>query len=369
MSFLIVNRQQGFVLAVVLWSMAALTLITGGIVARINNTLNQAYSMREFAQLDQDMMATEQTLLYMLSARPHNPAGVDLAAGSVESDSAANPFESGDADQQYGPTLRMDGSWYSGVGQVGFALQDAGASFSLLEPRRENWLRLMELLEVSPTEADRWYDQFMDYQDRDNLTRLNGAEEEDYRERGMLPPSNRFPVTPFEILNVPIAREHPDIADRIIRSSTIGTGTSSNLNTSPPLMLELVHYLSRSEAQMVASERGNNVLSSLSQASAEFGVLFQGGEFESLWQPSGNIRIMLGDRQGRHKRWIEVKFTATANGAPWVIEYSHPVSINQRKQEPAKTDAFGLPTTPETAPRANDWPYYSAFFPEQLPLD
>lgn len=361
-------RQSGFVLAVVLWSIAALTLITGGIVARINNTLEQAYAMRELASLDQQMMATEQTLLYVLSARPHNEAGADLAAGMVETDSS-NPFGERPTETLRGPTLRFDGTWYRGIGDSGFGLQDAGATLSLLEPRRETWLRAMEVLGVPASDADRWLDQLLDYQDRDELSRLNGAEQEYYEEQGLAPPSNRFPVTPHELRNLPIAQRYPDVTEDLIRASTSGSGTMSNLNTSPPLMLELIHYLTASNAEQVARNRSSAIIPSLSSASSRFGVLFQGGQFETLWQPSGNVRIMLGDAQGRHKRWIEVKFTATANGAPWIIEYSHPVNLNQRTQEQDTTDAFSPNTTTEAAPHASAWSYYSAFFPEQLPME
>ncbi|PAV25020.1 type II secretory pathway component PulK [Tamilnaduibacter salinus] len=361
-------KQKGFVLAVVLWSIAALTLITGGIVARINNTLEQAYSMRELALLQQQMMATEQTLLYMLSARPHNAAGADLDAGAVTTDTSS-PFGASAPEDTGGPTLRFDGTWYSGVGDSGYSLQDAGATLSLLEPRRETWLRIMELLGVPPADADRWFDQLLDYQDRDNLARLNGAEREAYQEQGLTLPPNRFPVTPHELKNLPIAGKYPEITESLIRVSTSGAGTMSNLNTSPPIMLELIHFLTESDAQQVARSRGLEIIPSLSSASSRFGMLFQGGQFQTLWVPSGNVRIMLGDAQGRHKRWIEVKFTAISNGAPWVIEYSHPVNLNQRRQEPDTTDALSPNATTEATLRASAWPYYSAFFPNQLPLE
>lgn len=360
--------QQGFVLAVVLWSIAALTLITGGIIARINNTLNQAYSMRELSKAGQEMMATEQTLLYLLSVRPHNAAGADLDADNPDSD-GTDPFGARSTEAAQGPTLRFDGTWYGGVGASGFSIQDAGATLSLLEPRRETWLRAMELLHVEPPQADRWFDQLMDYQDRDSLTRLNGAEQDEYEKQGLSPPPNRFPVTPFELRNLPIAQQYPDVAESLILASTTGTGSMANLNTSPPLMLAVNHFLTLEDAEKVSDNRADNIIGSLSAASSRFGLLFQGGEFGTLWQPSGNVRIMLGDSQGRHKRWIGVKFTATANGMPWVIEYSHPVNLTRRVQEHDTKDAFSPHAPTEAAPQASDWPYYSAFFPKQLPVE
>lgn len=363
------ERQQGFVLAVVLWSMAALALITGGIVARINNTLEQAYSMRELSRLDQELMATEQTLLYLLSARPHDVAGADLDAATTTTGADNNPFGGEPEQVSTGPVLRFDGSWYSGVGQSGFSIQDAGATISLLEPQRTTWLPAMELLGVEAADADRWFDQLMDYQDQDQLARLNGAEREEYEELGLTPPPGRFLVSPHELRNLPIARRYPEVTESLIFATTTGTGSMVNINTSPPLMLQLVHGVAKADAENITRERSAGTIRSLMEASSRFGVLFQGGGFETLWQPSGNVRIMLGDSQGRHKRWIEVKFTATANGSPWVIEYSHPVNLRHRKQEPDTTDAFSPNTTTEAAPHASDWPYYSAFFPDQLPLE
>ncbi|MEQ5833667.1 hypothetical protein [Marinobacter sp. NFXS9] len=367
------DNQGGFVLAVVLWSVAALTLITGGIVAKINSTLEQASSMRELVRSDQDAMATEQTLLYLLSTHSQNEAGAQLATniGGLDKDEnkSTDPFAGRSSNEVEGPTLRFDGTWYQGIGDVSFSLQDAGATLSLLEPERDTWLRAMSLLGLSADTASQWYDELLDYEDRDSLTRLNGAEKEGYRDQGLAPPPNRFPVTPFEIRNLPIARQNPDVADDLIRSVTTGTGTMANLNTSPPLMLELVHSMTRQTAEKIVRDRKAHIIKSLMEASSRYGVLFQGGQFQTSWQPSGYVRIMLGDRQGRHKRWIGVKFTATSNGAPWIIQYSHPVSFDHRPQEHNTKNAFSPNETTEAAPGADTWPYYSAFFPHQLSME
>lgn len=362
---LLARNQSGFVLAVVLWSVAALTLITGGIVARINHTLEQAGQMREFARLQQDMMSTEQTLLYILSARPRNAAGVDLGGVSGEAPSPPGAVET---ESVAGPTLRMDGSLYKGIGSSAYAIQDAGATLSLLEPTKDVWGRAMNALKIPQGEADRWYDQLMDYQDQDDLVRLNGIESEGYEKLGLAKPPNRFMVTPHELRNLPIAFEYPEQTETLILNSTSATGTVANLNTSPPLVLEVLHYLQKNDAEVVAKARSAKILSSLSEASMEFGMLFQGSQLQTVWQPTGNVRIMLGNAEGRHRRWVAVEFSATTDGSPWVIEYSHPVAI-RKQQEPNTKDASSPNSTTEAAPHTSAWPYYSAFFPNQLPLD
>ena len=361
-------KQQGFVLAVVLWSVAALTLITGSIIAMVNNTLQQAYSMRDLARLEQDMMATEQTLLYLLSVRPHNEAGSDLAWDGFDPDTERDPFAARNPNLIEGPVLRFDSTLYRGIGRAGFSIQDAGATLSLLEPRREPWLRTMELLGIERGPADQWYDQLMDYQDLDQFSRLNGAEKDSYRQLGLPPPPDRFLVTPHELRNLPLAREYPDVTEALIMASTTGTGNMANLNTSPALSLQLVHWLGEADAARLVEQRGEGITRSLGDASTRFGMLFQDG-FETLWQPSGNVRIMLGDVQGRHKRWLEVRFTATVDGAPWTIEYHHPVNLAQTIQELDTADVFSPDVSIQAANHPSAWPSYPAFFPAQLPLE
>lgn len=360
--------QRGFVLAVVLWSVAALTLITGSIIAMINNTLNQAYAMRDLARLDQDIMATEQTLLYLLSARPHNESGADLAWDQHDPESQRDPFAPRTQHSLEGPTLRFDSTRYQGIGRAAFSLQDAGATLSLREPERGDWLRVMQLLGVEGSRADQWYDQLMDYQDLDSFSRLNGAEQDEYRELGLPPPADRLLITPHELRNLPLAREYPDVTEALILASTPGTGTMANLNTSPALLLRLVHWLGEADAQRLVEERALAVTRSLGDASMRYGLLFQ-GDFQTVWQPTGNIRIMLGDQQGRHKRWLEVEFRPMVDGAPWTIEYSHPVNVTQRPQEFGTADVLNPSVSTETASHASAWPPYSTFFPPQLPLD
>jgi len=359
--------QNGFVLAVVLWSIAALTLITGGIMARINGTLEQAFQLRELAEQEQNIMATEQTLLYTLSAKHWNEAGVDLTP---------NPSPAMDTDlfarqerTESGPTLRFDGMAYRGIGNTSFAIQDAGATYSIMEPQRPEWLSTLASLGVEASDADQWLDQLNDYQDRDNLARLNGAEAEAYRELGLPEPPNRFMVSPHELRNLPIAVKYPAVTEVLIAMATTSIGTLANLNTSPPQILQLRHGLLAADAERVTENRSDHLITSVTQASSVYGVLFNGGLMASVWQPTGNVRIMLGDAQGRHTRWIAVKFTPNQNGRPWVIEYSHPVALPHRKQEPDQQDAFSPRFQTEAAPPATSWPSYPAFFPQQLSPD
>ena len=359
-----IAAQNGFVLAVVLWSIAALTLITGGIMARINSTLEQAYQLREMAEREQSLMATEQTLLYTLSAKHWNQGGVDLTPNHTPA-ADVDPFAAPEGPEN-GPTLRFDGTVYQGVGDSAFAIQDAGATYSIMEPERTDWLNLMAMLGVEPADADPWLDQLNDYQDRDNLARLNGAEAETYRELGLPEPPNRFMVSPHELRNLPMALKYPGVTEELIAIATSSIGNQVNLNTSPPEILQLRQGLPASDATRVTANRRQHRMTSLTQASSVYGVLFQGGIMSTVWQPTGNVRIMLGDSEGRHKRWIAVKFTPNQNGQPWVIEYNHPVAIPPRKQEPDQQDAFSPRFQTEAAPPARSWPPYPAFFPQQL---
>lgn len=363
-----VTRQSGFVLAVVLWSIAALTLITGGIIARINATLEQAYQLREFAEAEQHLMATEQTLLYTLSAKHWNEAGVDLTpnpgGGRVETD----PFAAAEGPTN-GPTLRFDGTIYQGIGDITFAIQDAGATFSIMEPQRGDWLRLLAMLGVDAPTADPWLDQLSDYQDKDTLARLNGAEAETYRQLGLPDPPNRFMVTPHELRNLPIAQAYPGVTEQLIALATSGAGNRVNLNTAPPEILELQQGLAASDARRVTGNRRDHRIHSLNEASAVYGVLFPDSLMSTVWQPTGNVRIMLGNAESRHKRWIAVKFTPNQNGRPWVVEYNHPVAIQPGNQESDQQDAFSPRFQTEAAPPATSWPPYSAFFPQQLSAD
>jgi len=354
--------QQGFILAVVLWSIAALTLITGGIMARVNLTLEQAYRLRDLAQQERDLLATEQTLLFLLSSRPRNAAGVVLAPGNR----GASPLA---RDQGPGPTLRLDGSLYAGVGTAGFTLQDLGAAFSLMEPERDTWHRFTALLGVEPSRADRWRDQILDYQDRDDIAGLHGAEADTYRRLGLPPPPNRFMVSPHELRNLPFALEYPELTERLIRLATTTAGNAANLNTSPAEVLRLRHKLSAGDCIQLIQTRQTYLIPSPERA-AELGILFQHETFGSVWRAGTAVRIMLGRPDGRQKRWIAVHFTPDADGRPWDIEYNHPVDFHYRQQEPDTDDAFrpsGFRS--DATPAATDWTSYQAFFPEQLPVD
>jgi general secretion pathway protein K len=80
-------------------------------------------------------------------------------------------------------------------------------------------------------------DKLADYNDLDNLHRLNGAEADDYAAAGLPPPRNDWPLSPFELSLVLGWRDHPKLWERASDHFTAVRDGWLNPNTAPPEVL------------------------------------------------------------------------------------------------------------------------------------
>jgi type II secretory pathway component PulK len=102
----------------------------------------------------------------------------------------------------------------------------------------------------------------MDYLDEDDLRRLNGAEDEDYRRAGLPPPANAPARTGEELFRVK-GWSRPDHSESELLRSSITAAPPSlafNLNTANQAVMRVWFGLTTDEAQRVADYRATQTL-------------------------------------------------------------------------------------------------------------
>ena len=177
------RREGGFVLVLVLAMLVVLGLLAGSIAAVTSRLLEQA-QQRERAMQDQlDMASTRATVLYLLASQRITVGGLTVDNLVSFGEGGTRPMQSTvDLDGDglllpVGSEIALDGRAYRGIGNAHFALQDDNGLFGV------NWSappRLERLLaqggQPRPVPAEALFNRIMDYQDRDNLYRLNSME-------------------------------------------------------------------------------------------------------------------------------------------------------------------------------------------------
>ena len=163
----------------------------------------------------------------------------------------------------------------------------------------------------------------LDYQDADDLHRLDGAEAPDYREAGLPPPSNRTLVTPLELRRIPGWCEA--LADRsdadLMRLFTTGWVVTFNVNTAPADALRIVPGVDAGTSARIVALRAKAPFVLEWQFIRDFQLpidpfqpvtlLGAGSGTLSLWHNAGGPVDLL--------HWTLTP--ADAGGRPWRLDY------------------------------------------------
>lgn len=323
------RHQQGFALIAVLSLLMVLSLIASFIAGYAEQRIEQAQDIRQRLQDQLDSDATLATLLHLIATRPLQQNAY-LAALPPATPAAFPGFGQSEAtiDLATLAHLRVDGQLYSGLGNSLFAIQDEGSLLSLLDPDRTRWSLLFQQLGHSPQQADRFLDQLLDYTDRDDLRRINGANAADYQARGLPAPPQRLLISPaqiHELLDAPALR---DTLVRLLPLATARSGQLHNLNTAPAAVLQTIPGLEPDLAQAIADERRQRPFASLADANQRLGRIIPLDPLAVPTQASAFLRLLLwSDRHTcRQPIWVGISSTPTSRLTPWEIDYSfaHP---------------------------------------------
>ncbi len=339
--------QDGFVLVAVLWVLVMMTLFVGYFSDLVSQSQNQAYLLREDLQFELDRQATLATITYLSTTRSMSYAGLRV---DVPDTPAGNPVFGADPFMQDGSELRLDGRWYRGIGDVRFALQDAGSLISLRGQGGPRLDRLLENLGVEGTQRNRLIANLVDYQDRDHLESLNGAEERDYRLSGKLPPLNRFIVSPVQIVNV-LGWETQFEGGKLyelLKEVTVYVADRQNFNTMTPAGMRTIGLegMDSNAIEKIIERRKAGSFRTVSEVNQLTGTLVPGDPFSSPLLPSRHIRVVFQRGERAQEEWIGLTLTPDSRIKPWQIDYD--LVLNTSTSDEGK-NAVVVAENPETS--------------------
>lgn len=346
-----VNRRDndGFVLVIVLATLVVLTLLATAVATSAERAIRAAQQDADRFEAELAMTGTRETLLFMLATQRQTLAGLTVN----ESDASATTAQAAEDPDGFtalpvGNEIRLDGTAYQGLGTARFALQDDRGLLSA------NWagsalrFALYRSLDVRETDWDGLDAKRLDYQDPDDLHRLNGAEKDRYRREELPPPSNRTLATPLELRRVLGWHEMLAGMDdaQLLSMLTLARTVDMNINTAPAGVLQLLPGLTRQAAERMVELRRAAPFLSVRQAQETFGIGAVPEENLSLFAiPSGNL-ILWDERSGARRLLHWTLTPLEIDGPPWRIDYE--VTL-PRGNEPDQA-VVGTPPTPLFAP-------------------
>lgn len=324
------RREGGFVMVLVLAMLVVLGLLAGSIAAITARLLEQAQQREQALQDELDMENTRTNVLYLLATQRMTTGGltVDNLASfgedGIRAVQSPRDLDGNSTMLPVGNEIALDGRPYRGIGNARFALQDDYGLFGV------NWnspARLERLLAQGglerPVPATALFNRIMDYQDRDNLYRLDSMEADGYRRAGLEPPTNLPLATPMELLRVAGWEEALSFLAPIEISDTLTVEPVSvlNVNTAPARVLRTLSGVDEEKAaRAIAFRKLQPFLTDA--AFFEFLDLPRTLDAPVAVYPARSGTLKLWPSQGGQVRLLHWRLTPSEDrGRPWREDY------------------------------------------------
>jgi type II secretory pathway component PulK len=292
--------QRGFVLALTLWILAAIAIMAGYFAERARAVLQTVGSQQGEADALLSMSDARAEVLYRFLTTPMTTYGLGIGETAIRMDDHAYAY---DADT----TVRI---------------QDDRGLLNINAIGDDTLVHLLQVYGVPVEQQPGLIDKLRDYVDEDDFVRLNGAEVDQYREAGLLPPRNKPLISPQELNRVLGWRDLPAIADnRQLLDQIAVKGAGFNPNTATRDVLLTLPGMTPIGAAAIIAQRNIQPL----QGGADMVAIAQlPGDAVGMLSmpfPADSFRITLASR---HVNWMlryNVSLTPFGDKAPWQVDF------------------------------------------------
>lgn len=334
------HRQSGFVLVLVLAMLVILSFLAGTVASITQRLLEQEGQRKRLEDAELDIASTKATVFYLLLTQRMTFGGltVDDSVVMTEDERASQDGMSTPILlSPVGNEIRLDSRAYAGLGSTAFSLQDdrglLGVNWSP-PAALERWWAHLGFEALAPATLTNL---LLDFQDEDDLYRLNSAERDQYEREDRQPPSNRPLVTALELRVVKGWDEALVSLDdnELMRTLTHARTPTINLNTAPARVLMVVPGIDAAIADRIVARRSLVPFASLAEAHAFIGAAPGDDSLLSLY-PADSGTMRLWAPQGGTVQTIHWTLTPWDDGGrPWRENYGLTLPQDQHSNPPA----------------------------------
>jgi len=324
---------HGFILVTTLWMLVLMTIAAGFFALWTQQAVELARTNQHQAQAAIDIHDTQATLLFLLATQRFTVAGVTTETPlSV----LGTPIDEHYSIASTGDEIRLDDRVYHGIGAARFTLQDKAGLLNLTKVTQVSHptinapvAHLLGQFGVAAEQRSGFIAKLQDYTDRDDLHQLNGAEAAHYTERGQIPPTNRLLFHPLEaqkVLDWDTATVLWHNEAWLHHTSTVFSGSTTNLNTAPLAILKTIPYFNSAAAERIVAYRHSQPFLNAAQLEAAIEIKITSAE-QSLFDlglslfPSRYLRLCLWHANTAQMQRIDLELTFAADKRqPWRID-------------------------------------------------
>ncbi len=318
------RQQRGYVLVLVLSAMAMMALIGGRFALRIDALREQTSTLSAYARGRLEAGNAAAAALYWMSTQPIGTAGFGAFLQ---------------------PSIRADDRPYLVDGGAELRVQDQRGLYPLNAVQRESFAALLRLSGAESNATDGYTDVLLDYQDTDNLKRLNGAESAAYAPLGLPPPRNDWLLSVRELSRMPQWRDHPELVATV--ESLVSTNRTAwfNPNTAPRHLLQAMLPQARPEQiDLLETKRSAVPFVSADAAAQATGLRFNIDEH--MFHASDQYRLTVWAPGMPQALQYNLQLMPGGVVAPWVIAEVHSVPRPKPSKAQERGTVFPLAIAP-----------------------
>ena len=332
-----IKLSRGFILPLSLWIIAVMGLAAAVLSEWVAGAVNNAIAIQNKADSELAFANIRNELIFAFGRQPMTFRGVAID-NLPEQGSSLDPFSdilNNDFDD--GDTIILDGriSTVSSNPRYAIKIQDGRGLVNLNVANNTILKRFFTSLNIDETLHDSLIDTLLDYRDEDDLTRLSGAEINDYDNLGLSHPANFQLLTPLEAQRIIGWSAVSEIWESHYRTPILTTCRSNgfNPNTAPPIALQTyIEGLSSDTANLIITARETYPFRNIQDIGNAAGLILVAQPFFYSFVPGLCFIVDLIDRETNETIRFSLTLLRREPDQPWQIDYVYkiPKVIQQR---------------------------------------
>lgn len=291
------RAQRGYALVLTLFLLALASIVAARLADRLSGLRTEGAFWQDYADAFPQLASARAEALYAITTRPASAAGFGPLGDTAN-------------------LVVPDGRPYRASSGALVQFVDSRSTLSLNTPDRTLLGSLLVARGISPQRADRMLDILEDYIDTDNLKRLNGAEEAEYRALGLPPPRNDWLLAFDELKRMPEWRDDPASLASLEPVLSVRRTAFLNPNILGPDLLRLLPGATPERLALFLERRQLGLFTSAADAVRQTGWPFDSETM--IFYPSDQLSIKISTPKSPYGKTTNLLFTPTGDH-PWIM--------------------------------------------------
>jgi hypothetical protein len=352
--------QRGFVLPLTLWIVAAIGLVVVAVNQWVLQAVDNGRVLRERADMALAMSDIQNELIFAMGTRPLTYRGMEVGR-LVEKVDRTDVMAMMTSEFRTDRFIRMDGRPYRVESHPDFTVRiyDGRGLLNLNAVGMPYLRRMLGLFGMSEQDRNGMVDALEDYIDRDDLTRISGAEERDYLRLDRRPPANAWLTTPLEAQYVLGWDRFMELWQRDLKAPLLSTCSSPGFNPNTASREALLSYfpgMLEEDVQKVLARLEEKPFRNVREFASAAGTVIRDEPFAYVFAPGTCILAEVTYQPtGDRSRFSLTINNIGAKSKPWQIDYVTriPTESSPADREPLPEAVFPAPDTLDAYERSD----------------